>query len=502
MQKKVYIAIDLKSFYASVECVDRGLDPLRFNLVVADASRTEKTICLAVSPSLKANGIPGRARLFEVIERVGEVNDERKRKLRGGDFLAPSFDSVELSVNPTLKLDYIVAPPRMRRYMEVSSEVCSVYLQFVAPEDIHVYSVDEVFIDATPYLSLYSCTAEELASRMIKAVLEKTGITATAGIGTNLFLCKVAMDIVAKRKKADKNGVRIASLDEESFKTELWDHEPLTDFWRIGGGYSKRLARMGIHTMGEVARCSLRGKEYYPNREALFKEFGVNARFLIDHAWGRETATISEIKAYRPKTQSLSSGQVLSRPYKTGEARLIVHEMTELLVLDMVKKGVKTDQLTLTIGYDTENARWFEGEIKSDHYGRPIPKHAHGTANLDDFYSSTKLITDAVLELFDRIIDPRLTVRRINVCANRITRESELYLKKKCIQLDFFTDYEAEEKRLEERRKFLEREKKEQDAIIEIRKKFGKNAILKGFNFEEGATTRERNAQVGGHKAG
>ncbi len=502
MQDRVYIAIDLKSFYASVECVDRGLDPLRTNLVVADESRTEKTICLAVSPSLKSYGISGRARLFEVIERVGEVNVGRLKALNGEPFLGKSSDNTEISANPTLELGYIVAPPRMRRYMEVSTSVYETYLEFIAPEDIHVYSVDEVFIDATAYLTRYSCTAEELASRMVKAVLKKTGITATAGVGTNLYLAKVAMDIVAKRMKPDENGVRIACLDESGYRRELWDHRSLTDFWRVGGGYSKRLAKMGIFTMGELALASERGREYYPNKEALYKEFGVNAEYLIDHAWGIEYATIAEIKAYRPKSHSLSSGQVLKRPYNFSDARTIVKEMTEALVLDMVKKGLVTNQMVLTIGYDTENAAKFGGEIHADRYGRPVPKHAHGTANLDSFYSSTKLIGDAVLELYDSIMSREMTVRRINVCAARVIDERDVEAERKPVQLSFFEDYAAEAERLKKRDAFLEREKRQQKAIIDIRSRFGKNAILKATSYLDEATARERNGQVGGHKAG
>ena len=501
MQNEAYIAIDLKSFYASVECVDRGLDPLGVNLVVADESRTEKTICLAVSPSLKSYGISGRARLFEVVSRVAEVNEERQRNLWNREFLASSFNNTEVQANPNIALGYIVAPPRMRRYMEVSTAVYDIYLRFVAPEDIFAYSVDEVFIDATKYLKLYDCSAHELALRMVRAVLAETGITATAGIGTNLYLAKVAMDIVAKRMQADPDGVRIAELDEMSYRRELWDHRPISDFWRVGRGYTRRLEALGLYTMGDIAECSLRGSGFYPNEETLYSEFGVNAELLIDHAWGKEPATLERIKAYAPKSRSLSTGQVLTRPYKAEEARLIVREMTELLALDMVKKGVMTDQLTLTIGYDVENAVWYDGEMKTDHYGRRAPKHSHGTANLDDYYSSTRVISDAVLALFDDITDSRLTVRRINICACRLIEEGEAEVKKNHTQLDLFTDYEADEKKHAELMSFLKRERQQQRAILDIREKFGKNAILKGFNFEEGATTRERNNQVGGHKA-
>ena len=493
---KAYIAIDLKSFYASQECVERELDPMTTNLVVADDSRTEKTICLAVSPSLKAFGIPGRARLFEVIQRVKEVNAMRRTRAPGKQFTGKSCDANELKSNPSLELDYIVAPPRMAHYMECSTRIYEIYLKYVAPEDIHVYSIDEVFIDATPYLKTYGLTPREFARKLIYEVLETTGITATAGIGTNLYLCKVAMDIVAKRTDPDEYGVRIAELDEMSYRRTLWSHRPLTDFWRVGRGYAKKLEKHGIFTMGDIARCSVH------NEQLFYKLFGVNAELLIDHAWGWEPTTITDIKAYRPTTNSLGAGQVLHEPYTWDKARIIVREMVDLLVLDLVDKGLVTDQIVLTVGYDRENLtdperrKQYRGEVTRDPYGREIPKHAHGTARLGRMTSSTRIITDAMMDLFDRITDPNLLVRRVNVVACRITPETEIPLEE-AQQLDFFMDYAAQEKENAD----LEREKRRQQAVLNIRKKFGKNAILKGMNYQEGATTRDRNAQIGGHKA-
>ena len=493
---KAYIAIDLKSFYASQECVERELDPMTTNLVVADDSRTEKTICLAVSPSLKAFGIPGRARLFEVIQRVKEVNAMRRTRAPGKQFTGKSCDANELKSNPSLELDYIVAPPRMAHYMECSTRIYEIYLKYVAPEDIHVYSIDEVFIDATPYLKTYGLTPREFARKLIYEVLETTGITATAGIGTNLYLCKVAMDIVAKRTDPDEYGVRIAELDEMSYRRTLWSHRPLTDFWRVGRGYAKKLEKHGIFTMGDIARCSVH------NEQLFYKLFGVNAELLIDHAWGWEPTTITDIKAYRPTTKSLGAGQVLHEPYTWDKARIIVREMVDLLVLDLVDKGLVTDQIVLTVGYDRENLtdperrKQYRGEVTRDPYGREIPKHAHGTARLGRMTSSTRIITDAMMDLFDRITDPNLLVRRVNVVACRITPETEIPLEE-AQQLDFFMDYAAQEKENAD----LEREKRRQQAVLNIRKKFGKNAILKGMNYQEGATTRDRNAQIGGHKA-
>ena len=507
MKQKAYIAIDLKSFYASVECIERGLDPLTTNLLVADASRTEKTICLAVSPSLKSYGIPGRARLFEAVQKVKEANALRRMKAPKQEFTGKSWDATELNANPALEIDYITAPPRMAHYMEHSTRIYEIYLKYVAPEDIHVYSIDEVFIDATPYLRTYGLTAYEFAKKLVGEVLENTGITAAAGIGTNLYLCKVAMDIVAKHVEADSDGVRIAQLDEMSYRRLLWDHRPLTDFWRVGRGYARKLEKNGMFTMGDVARCSIGDPNEFYNEALLYKLFGVNAELLIDHAWGWESCTIADIKAYKPTTNSLGSGQVLHCPYTAQKAKLIVREMTDLLVLELVDKGLVTDQMVLTVGYDIENLtnpeirRQYRGEVVTDHYGRKIPKHAHGTANLPRLNSSTAMITDAVMELFDRIVDPNLLVRRVNLVAARVVPESALPREGGMEQLDLFTDFEAEQKRREEEDAALEREKRRQQAVIQIKKKYGKNAILKGMNLEEGATSRDRNRQIGGHKA-
>lgn len=495
---KIYIAIDLKSFYASVECKERGLDPLCTNLVVADNSRTEKTICLAVTPSLKSFGISGRARLYEVVQRVKEVNDERRYFAKNHKFEGSSYDYNEIAKNKNIALDYIVAPPRMAYYMDYSTRIYNIYLKYIAPEDIHVYSVDEVFIDVTGYLKMYKMTPRQLAMTLIKDVLDETGITATAGIGTNLYLCKIAMDIVAKKIPADKDGVRIAELDEISYRKLLWTHRPITDFWRVGKGTAKRLERYGIYTMGEIAELSLSKN----GEDMLYKLFGVNAELLIDHAWGWEPCTIADIKAYKPQAHSLSSGQVLQEPYTWEKARLIVCEMADLLALDMVQKGVATDQITLTVGYDVENilnpaiCQNYLGEITTDAYGRKIPKHAHGTYNFRDFNASSRMLIEGACSIFDRTVDKNLLVRRVNICANHITPEEEL-VKKKFEQLDMFTDYEA----LEKQRRDIEREKNMQKAIIKIQNKYGKNAILKGMNFEEGATSIQRNAQIGGHKA-
>lgn len=503
MPERSYIAIDLKSFYASVECMQRGLDPMTTNLVVADESRTEKTICLAVSPSLKSYGVPGRPRLFEVVQKIKAVNNQRKWKAPKKTLVGESYNNTELQARPELAVSYIVAPPQMAKYMEVSTQIYNVYLKYISPEDIHVYSIDEVFIDATHYLGTYKCTAHELAIRMIRDVLATTGITATAGIGTNMFLCKVAMDIVAKKMPADKDGVRIAELDEMSFRQQLWNHRPLTDFWRVGKGYAKKLEENGMFTLGDVALESM--TEHGEDR--LYKLFGVNAELLIDHAWGWEPCTIEEIKKYKPSTNSLGSGQVLHCPYDNEKARLIVHEMTDLLVLDLVEKHLVTDQLVLTVGYDIENltdpkiSRYYTGPVTSDHYGRQIPKHAHGTVNLDRQTSSTRIIVEAMLGLFDRIVDKKLLVRRVNISANRVVNESTVDTSAPMEQMDLFTDYEELERKQKAEQAALEREKKAQKAIIELRKKYGKNAVLKGMNLQEGATTKDRNEQVGGHKA-
>lgn len=502
---KVYIAIDLKSFYASVECVERGLDPLKTNLVVADPTRTEKTICLAVSPSLKSYGIPGRARLFEALSKLKEVNTARRLKLSCKKFSGESFLDEELKADESLEISFIQAPPRMALYMEYSTNIYGIYLKYIAPEDIHVYSIDEVFIDATHYLKRYNMTAEGLARTIINDVLKTTGITATAGIGTNLFLCKVALDIRAKHIPADENGVRIATLDEKSYRELFWEHTPITDFWRVGRGTARRLEAHGMYTMGDVALCSVGEKSSYYNEDLLYKLFGINAELLIDHAWGWEPCTIADIKRYKPATNSLTTGQVLQCPYDCEKAKLIVREMTELLVLDLVEKGLVTDQLVLTIGYDIENltdsdiSRSYHGEITTDHYGRKIPKHAHGTENLE-YTSSTKEVVNAVMTLFDRIINDKLLVRRITVVANHIIPETDIPVPE-AEQLSLFSDYREEDERRAQRESNLKKEKNMQKAVIKIRNKFGKNAILKGMNFKEGATTRERNSQIGGHKA-
>ena len=495
MEKRQYIAIDLKSFYASVECVERGLDPLTTNLVVADSSRTEKTICLAVSPSLKSYGIPGRARLFEVVQKVKEANYFRKRKAPGYKFEDKSSDFTELSKNPSLEIDFIIAPPQMSRYMKISTEIYQIYLRYIAPEDIHIYSVDEVFIDVTNYLQTYQMTSHELAVKLIREVLKETGVTATAGIGTNLYLCKIAMDIVAKHITADKDGVRIAELDEMSYRQKLWSHKPLTDFWRVGKGYSTKLEEYGMHTMGDIARHSLY------DEELLYKLFGVNAELLIDHAWGWEPCTIADIKAYKPENHSVSLGQVLQCPYDYEKAKLIVKEMTELLVLDLVDKSLVTDQMVLTVGYDIENTKNgdYKGEITSDRYGRKIPKQAHGSENIGRYTSSTKLITAAVMRLFERIVDSNLLVRRMYVVANHTVDESTV--KEPSEQLDLFMDFETIEKQKAQEDDELQKEKSLQKAVISLQKKFGKNSVLKGMNLKEGATTIQRNGQIGGHKA-
>ena len=500
MKERTYLAIDLRSFYASVECIERGLDPLTTNLVVADLSRTEKTICLAVTPSLKAYGISGRARLFEVVQRVKEVNARRLRSAPGRQFSGSSSDDTELKTNPGLAVDYIVAPPRMAHYIDWSTRVYGVYLKYIAPEDIVSYSIDEVFMDVTNYLDTYKLTARELARKIILDVLETTGITATAGIGPNLYLCKVAMDIMAKHIKPDQHGVRIAKLTEMSYRRLLWEHRPLTDFWRVGPGYAKNLEWCGLYTMGDIARCSVE------NEELLYKLFGVNAELLVDHAWGWEPCTIADIKAYKPESKSIGSGQVLQRPYSYDEARLVVKEMADQLALDLVDKGMVTDQLVLTVGYDIENlrgaARSYHGEIQTDRYGRSVPKHAHGTANLEEYTASTKRIIAAALELFDRIIDKELLVRRFYLTAARVAEESSAPDKKAAEQMDLFTDYAAKREQEARESAALDREKKIQRTLLDIKKRFGKNAILKGMNLEEGATARERNNTIGGHRSG
>ena len=502
-KQRTYVAIDLKSFYASVECVERGLDPLTTNLVVADAQRTNKTICLAVSPSLKSFGIPGRPRLFEVVRQVDQVNALRRLQAPGGKLEGSSCYAPELEADRRLALDYIVAPPRMAMYMEYSARVYQIYLRFVAPEDIHVYSVDEVFIDLTPYLGVSRLTAEEFTRNILRAVVEDTGITATAGIGSNLYLCKVAMDIVAKKAPPDDRGARIAQLTEESYRQLLWDHQPLTDFWRVGPGYSRRLQKAGLFTMGDIARCSLGAPEEAFSEELLYQMFGVNAELLIDHAWGWESCTMADIKAYRPAVHSLSTGQVLHCPYDFQKTRLILREMADGLALDLVEKGLLTDHLTLTVGYDVENlrdpekARAYQGAVTMDHYGRAVPRHAHGSVPLEGHTASTSEITGALLALFDRIADPALLVRRLTLGAEHVLPEGELSPADSWQQLDLFG--EGEEKK--RRQACRDRELRRQKAVLHIKRKYGKNAILRGMNFLEGATAAERNRQVGGHKA-
>ena len=486
-----YIAIDLKSFYASVECVERGLNPLSTNLVVADVSRTEKTICLAVSPSLKAYGIGGRARLFEVVQRLREVNRDRLYHSPEGIFRGKSVDDNVLKAHPEYEVDYIAAPPRMAFYLDYSARIYQVYLRYIAPEDIHVYSIDEVFMDVTHYLATYRCTAHELARRMIGDVLHETGITATAGIGTNLYLCKVAMDIVAKHLPADKDGVRIAELDEMEYRRQLWSHTPLTDFWRVGRGISAKLQAHGMQTMGDVARRSL------TDEAMLYKLFGVNAELLIDHAWGWEPCTMKEIKAYRPATHSLSSSQVLQEPYTFRKARVVVREMADAVALGLVDKGLVADQFTLMVNYDRESHT--EGEKVRDWYGRVVPKPVHATATLPQPSSSARLITQAIIRLYDSMVDASLLVRRITIGTYNVTPAAQQNTSD--VQLDLFSDPEVVEAQRKKEQESLAREQRMQKATLAIKRKFGKNAILRGTDFEEGATARDRNRQIGGHKA-
>ena len=526
-QQRTYIAIDLKSFYASVECVDRGLDPLTTNLVVADVTRTEKTICLAVSPSLKAYDIGGRARLFEVVQRMREVNFERQSKVPGHCLTGKSASDIELKQHPDWAVDYIAAPPQMAHYIEVSSKIYKTYLKYIAPEDIHVYSIDEVIMDVTAYLGSYKLTAREqteqreqsqaclqnaesrrmstarqLAMKIIRDVLSQTGITATAGIGTNMYLCKVAMDIVAKKMPADKDGVRIAELDEMSYRRELWDDRPITKFWRVGRGIAEKLALYGVDTMGKLARMSVQ------NEETLYRLFGVNAELLIDHAWGWEPCTMEAVKAYRPETNSFSSGQVLQEPYDFKKARVVIQEMAEGMALNLVSKRLVTDQLVLTVGYDAENLirpeirEKYHGEITNNYYGKAVPKHAHGTFNFEKPTLSSRQIIDGAAALFDRCVKPDLLIRRLNLTTNHVVTEASVAAKDNAPQqLDLFTDYEALEKQKQEEKAKLDKERRMQEAQLKIKQRFGKNAILRGLNFEEGATAKERNKQIGGHKA-
>ena len=504
----IYIAIDLKSFYASVECVERGLDPMTTNLVVADPTRTEKTICLAVSPSLKAYGVSGRARLFEAVQRIKEVNAARRAYAPDQRLTGKSYLDAELKRDPSLEVDFIIAPPRMAHYMAYSTRIYDIYLRHVAPEDIHVYSVDEVFINATPYLRRSGLSPHDFTRRILRDVLKETGITATAGIGTNLYLCKIAMDIVAKRAEADADGVRIAELDEYTYRALLWDHRPLTDFWRVGPGMTRSLEAHGLYTMGDIARCSLGDSHAFHNEDLLYKLFGVNAELLIDHAWGYEPCEISDIKDYRPESNSISSGQVLQHPYPFEKAKLVIREMADLLTLDLVEKGIMTDQIVLTVGYDIENlqdpaiAARYKGPVTIDHYGRRIPKHAHGSESLGGYTSSTKCIVAAAEKLCDRILDPALLVRRMSITAARVLRESDARRAQEPEeQLSMFVDYDSLERQSTEKTHSLERERRVQEAVIDIKKRYGKNAIMKGMNLQEGATAKERNRQIGGHKA-
>ncbi len=506
--EKQYLCIDLKSFYASVECVERGLDPLTTNLVVADKGRTEKTICLAVTPSLKSFGISGRARLFEVVQKVREVNYQRKQKAPYGRFRGSSYDYNALCTDSSLSLDYIVAPPRMALYMEYSAKIYKeVYLKYISATDMHVYSVDEVFIDLTPYLKYSGLTSRELSMKIIKDILSSTGITATAGIGTNLYLAKVAMDITAKKIPADKDGVRIAELDEMSYRKQLWSHKPITDFWRVGKGYSSKLYANGIYTMGDIARCSVGKSNEKYNEDLLYKLFGINAELLIDHAWGWEPCTISDIKSYRPSSNSISKGQVLTEPYSFEKAKLIIREMADSLSLDLVNKGVVTNQIVITVGYDIENLKnekiksLYKGEVVVDHYGRQIPKHSQGTVNFDMHISSTRKITEAAVSLFEQIAIEYLLVRRLNICANHVLPKEKVRENIVSEQLSLFCDYEALEKRRMKEKIKLEKEANLQRTILTMKKKYGKNIIMKGMNYKEGATAIERNSQIGGHRA-
>lgn len=503
---KYYLAIDCKSFYASVECLSRGLDPMTTNLVVADTSRTEKTICLAVSPSLKAYGIPGRPRLFEVIRKVREINADRQRKAPNHAFAGSSSDADELKNSPELALDYITAVPRMAYYIRCSTDIYNVYLKYVEPRHIHVYSIDEVFIDITDYLSFYRQTPRELARTIVLDVLKTTGITTTVGIGTNMYLCKVAMDIVAKHEEPDENGTRIAELDEMSYRRLLWDHRPITDFWRVGRGYAKKLAENGMHTMGDIARCSISQSPGY-NAELLYRLFGVNAELLIDHAWGWEPCTMEAVKAYKPQENSLGSGQVLQYPYDFERARLVAKEMADSLAFDLMEKGLVTSQIALTVGYDRQNLEdpaiknRYHGKTKTDFYGRKVPQHAHGTAAIEKDTSSSKRIVETVSALFERIVDKDLLVRRINVEALHVIGEKTAHEKSAPRQLDLFTDITDGQEREKEDDAALEKEKKAQLAMLKIKQKYGKNAVLRANSLEDGATAKSRNRQIGGHRA-
>lgn len=504
---RTYIAIDLKSFYASVECMERGLDPLTTNLVVADASRTQKTICLAVTPALKARGVPGRPRLFEVEQKVKEINALRLANSPDRLFTGKSYNASELDSDPGLELDYIIAPPRMAFYIEYSTKIYNIYLKYVSAEDMHVYSIDEVFMDVTDYLKTYKMTAREFTCMVLRDVVANTGITATAGIGTNLYLCKIALDITAKHAEPDENGARIAELDERSYRKLLWNHRPLTDFWRIGKGYARKLEAHGMYTMGDVARASIGEDSDYYNEDLLYKLFGINAELLIDHAWGWEPCTIKEIKSYKPDTNSLSSGQVLHCPYTADKAGLVMREMADLLAYDLVDKAAVTNQLVLTVGYDIDNltdpeiSSKYKGEVVVDGYGRCVPKHAHGTIHLTKYTSSAKAIIGATKQLYERIVDKNLLVRRLTICACNVISELKAIENSKCTRYDLFTDANEQEALLEAEHKAAQREKNMQKAIIGLKRKYGKNVVLRGMNLEEGATAKDRNSQIGGHKA-
>ncbi len=501
--ERTYIAIDLKSFYASAECASRGLDPLRTHLVVADSSRSEKTICLAVSPSLKAIGVPSRPRLFEVVQKVEEANCARMRKAPGGRFSGSSTFPDELAADPTKAISYIVAPPRMAYYIAESAKIYQVYLRYIAPEDIHVYSIDEVFMDVTGYLSLYRMSAHDLARAMIRDVLKKTGITATAGIGPNLYLAKVAMDIMAKRLPADEDGVRIAELDEAAYRRHLWTHEPLSDFWRVGRATERKLQAMGLRTMGDVARCSLGAKGAYHSEETLFKTFGVNAELLIDHAWGHEPVTIAQIKGYKSADKSLTQGQVLQRPYRADEARLVVWEMAQLLSEDLLRKGLVANQLVLHIGYDRSSLNdqaAYAGPVALDHYGRMVPGHGHASESLSLPTASAHVISQTALRLFDATCDDQLMVRRLNLSACHVVEEGTEQVSEP-LQASLFDSYEEIEEQRRHEEALLKRERAAQEATEAIKQRFGKNALLRGANLQEGATTQMRNHQIGGHRA-
>lgn len=497
---RIYACIDLKSFYASVECRERGLDPLTTNLVVADESRTEKTVCLAITPSMKQYGLGGRARLYEVVQKVKEVNYKRRKENYYKPFLGKSVNDLELKKEKSLELDFIIASPRMAYYMDYSTKIYNVYLKYIAPEDIYVYSIDEVFCDITDYLNYNNMTPRELVTKMIHDVYETTGITATGGIGTNMYLAKVAMDIVAKHTEPDKFGVRMAELDELSYRKTLWSHKPLTSFWRVGNGYAKKLEANGLYTMGDIARCSIE------NEDLLYKLFGVNAELLIDHAWGWEPCTIKDIKSYKPDRKSLGSGQVLHCPYNYKKTELIVKEMADLLSLDLVSKKLVTNQLVLTIGYDIDNltnpsiSSKYKGEITTDHYGRKIPKHAHGTINIDHYTSSSKVIIEKMLELYKNIVNSDLLIRRVNIVANNVIDEKKANNKPNYQQFDLFTNFQELDEKNKKQKQDEKEENKLQNVLLSIKQRYGKNAILKGMNLEEGGTTIDRNGQIGGHK--